>query len=94
MEKSTARLYYTKEVYVSVSQEMVDEILKRIDSMNNIDVLREFEIIEQVGHVVHVVPLSDLYDSFAREEVEAILEEYFVVDCIEGLHYFNLRVSK
>ncbi len=92
MEKSTAKLYYTKEVYVAVNQEMVDEILKLIGTVGNIDVPSEFEIIKQQKHEVHVIPLGDLYDQETREAVEQILAEYFVVNRIEDLHYFNLRI--
>ncbi len=79
-------------MYVADSQEMADEIIGKIGEVKNIDVPEEFEIIKQQKHEVHVIPLGDLHDGYTRSEVEAILQEYFVVNRIENLHYFNLRI--
>ncbi len=92
MEKSTAKLFYTKEVYVDVSQKMADEIIGKIGEVENIGELKEIENILQQRHILRIVPLGDLYYQETREAVEAILAEYFVVNRIENLHYFNLRI--
>jgi hypothetical protein len=92
MEKSTAKLFYTKEVYVDVSQEMADEIIGKIGEVENIGELKEIEDILQQRHILRIIPLGDMYYQETREAVEAILAEYFVVNRIENLHYFNLRI--